>query len=49
VFSDGSISTAEKPEPALVGASSQRRPAWSDRRGNNRRRDDNMPWEEEEA
>ena len=48
VFSDGSIATAEKSEPALAGASSQREPARSGGRGNSRRRDDGMPWEEEE-
>jgi ATP-binding cassette subfamily B protein len=49
VFSDGSISNAEKPEPALVGASRQRGPARSGNRGNDRPRDDGMPWEEEEV
>ncbi len=46
VFSDGSIATAEKPEPALSGAPSQRGPARSG--GTGRRRNDDMPWEEEE-
>ena len=42
IFSDGSISTAERPEPALTGGGRETR-----LRPSARRRHDPMPWEEE--
>ena len=41
IFSDGSISTADRPEPALAGGGREERPQSSARRGH-----ESMPWED---